>query len=66
MTPAFSSDISSFIINSTDVMQKLKSEPLVSGAVPRWTLLGKIGNPSTRQNSSVALLIIDSDAEKVL
>jgi ABC-type antimicrobial peptide transport system permease subunit len=52
-------------LNATNIQHNLANTPGVSGAAPRWTMLGRVGNrfDSTR-NSTAIILVIDSEKEK--
>ncbi|KAL6065065.1 FtsX domain-containing protein [Balamuthia mandrillaris] len=56
---------STFLLNATSIMQRLSGVPQVEGVVPRWALLGRVGNRfEPERNSSAIILIIDTEAEK--
>jgi hypothetical protein len=52
-------------LNFTDLLQKLKSENYIQGAVPRWILRGNSTTTQKTENSWAItnMLIVDSNLE---
>ena len=52
-----------FWLNETLVRERLADNPRIRGTSPRWTLLAKAVNPKTERNSSVIVLVMDTQRE---
>lgn len=53
------------LVNYTDVARILAPNDEIEGVVPRWFLIADVINPTdTRRNTTVAVLVIDTELEK--
>lgn len=65
LTPLATNSSTAFFVNQTEVDLRLRNVPQVVGSTPRWTFLGTVSNPSTRENATVIMLIVNSTRERV-